>query len=124
MTPGKKKRKARGPKPGPHPSAPAPPEAVDASSAAAVVAHLSSPPPSSGSVMPAGEFKTHCLRVMEEVAEYHLDVLITKHGRPVARLVPVEDHIPDSFGGLRGTVTYGEGDLTAPDFEAWNGADS
>jgi len=77
--------------------------------------------PVAGPVMPAGEFKTHCLRVMEEVAEYHVEVLITKHGRPVARLVPVDDEIPDSFGGLRGTVGYGVADLTEPDFEAWDG---
>ena len=80
------------------------------------------PPDPSASIMPAGEFKTHCLRVMEEVAEYHVDVLITKHGRPVARLVPVEDEIPDSFGSLEGTVGYGDVDLTAPDFEVWDGS--
>ena len=82
------------------------------------------PDTSPGTVMAAGEFKTHCLRVMEEVAEYHVDVLITKHGRPVARLVPVEDHVPDSFGSLQGTVGYGEVDLAAPDFEAWHAQDS
>lgn len=77
-----------------------------------------------GTVMAAGEFKTHCLRVMEEVAEYQVDVLITKHGRPVARLVPVEDDVPDSFGSLQGTVGYGDVDLAAPDFEAWHAQDS
>ena len=38
--------------------------------------------------MPAGEFKARCLRVMEEVKKYRTPVLITKKGRPVAKLVP------------------------------------
>jgi prevent-host-death family protein len=121
MTPGKKKKKSRGTPPG---ATPAPLPATSPPSPPSPPGERSSPAPVAGSVMPAGEFKTHCLRVMEEVAEYHLDVLITKHGRPVARLVPVEDEIPDSFGSLEGTVAYGDTELTAPDFEAWNGADS
>jgi prevent-host-death family protein len=36
----------------------------------------------------ATQFKAHCLRVLDEVAETREPVVITKHGRPVARLEP------------------------------------
>lgn len=68
--------------------------------------------------IPAGEFKAHCLRLMDEVQERHSEIVITKRGRPVAKLVPVEDAPPDAFGAMRGSVRY-QGDIVAPDPEAW-----
>jgi prevent-host-death family protein len=41
--------------------------------------------------VPAGAFKQGCLRILDEVAESHQEVVITKRGRPVAKLVPVQD---------------------------------
>jgi len=38
--------------------------------------------------MPAGQFKNLCLRVLDEVENTKSPVLITKRGRPVAKLVP------------------------------------
>lgn len=38
----------------------------------------------------AAEFKTNCLKIMDEVEKSHDPVIITKRGRPVAQLVPVE----------------------------------
>jgi prevent-host-death family protein len=38
----------------------------------------------------AGAFKQGCLRILDEVAETHQEVVITKRGRPVAKLVPVK----------------------------------
>jgi prevent-host-death family protein len=40
--------------------------------------------------IPAGAFKQGCLRILDEVAESHREVVITKRGKPVARLVPVK----------------------------------
>ena len=40
--------------------------------------------------MPAGEFKAKCLKLMDEVNETGATIVITKRGRPVSRLVPVE----------------------------------
>ena len=70
----------------------------------------------------AGEFKAHCLRLMDEVRESHREIVITKHGRRVAKLVPVEDAPADSFGAMKGSVVY-EGDIVEPDPEAWERAD-
>ncbi len=36
----------------------------------------------------ASEFKAKCLRLMDEVAADGIPIVITKHGRPVTRLVP------------------------------------
>jgi prevent-host-death family protein len=70
--------------------------------------------------IPAGEFKTHCLRIMDEVSERRQPVLITKKGVPVAKLVPVENTRRDIFGCLAGVVEI-VGDVEAPvvEPEAW-----
>lgn len=47
----------------------------------------------------AGAFKAKCLAIMDEVQARHESVLITKNGKPVARLVPVEEE-PDSIFGF------------------------
>ena len=38
--------------------------------------------------LPAGQFKARCLQLMDEVSAQGTIITITKHGRPVARLVP------------------------------------
>ena len=52
--------------------------------------------------MPASEFKVHCLAVMDEVQAKRETVLITKRGKPVAKLVPVEKEKDDIFGFYKG----------------------
>ena len=39
-------------------------------------------------IMPAGKFKDVCLKTLDEVARTRSTVVITKRGRPVAKLVP------------------------------------
>ncbi len=70
--------------------------------------------------IPAGEFKTHCLRIMDEVRSRRQPVLITKKGVAVAKLVPVETVERDVFGCLAGTIEI-LGDIKAPLVEqsAW-----
>ena len=70
--------------------------------------------------MPAGQFKARCLSVMEEVKRYRTPVLITKKGRPVAKLVPADDPPGDVFGCMAGTAKI-VGDVEAPvlDAGAW-----
>lgn len=38
----------------------------------------------------ASVFKARCLALLDEVATTHRSLVITKHGVPVARLVPIE----------------------------------
>ncbi len=57
--------------------------------------------------VPAGEFKQGCLAILDEVASTHHEVVITKRGRPVARLVPMisdEQREQDVLSELRGTA--------------------
>jgi len=63
--------------------------------------------------MAAGAFKANCLAVMDEVQAKRETVVITKHGKPVAKLVPVEPQSDDIFGFLRGKVTI-TGDVVTP----------
>ncbi len=67
----------------------------------------------------AGVFKAQCLKLMDRVAETHETVTVTKRGKPVARLVPIEPE-PEHplFGYLagKGKIT---GDIVASTGETW-----
>lgn len=52
----------------------------------------------------AAEFKANCLRLMDEVAQQRRPIVITKRGKPVAKLVPVEPEPIDLFGRMAGTI--------------------
>jgi prevent-host-death family protein len=55
--------------------------------------------------VPAAEFKATCLELMDRVRETGVEYVVTKHGRPVAKLVPyVESKPRGMFGALKGTV--------------------
>jgi prevent-host-death family protein len=55
--------------------------------------------------LPAAEFKTHCLELMDRVRETGIEYVVTKHGEPVAKLVPYVAPVrPSLSGALQGTV--------------------
>jgi prevent-host-death family protein len=70
--------------------------------------------------MAAGEFKAKCLKVMDRVNKTREPVLITKKGRPVAKLVPVDPKPEDFLGCLAGMIEI-VGDIESPiePPEAW-----
>lgn len=56
--------------------------------------------------MPAGKFKALCLKLMDDVNQNHQEITITKHGKPVAKLVPITT-LPTTLsllGCLKGSV--------------------
>ncbi len=64
--------------------------------------------------IPATEFKARCLELMDRVAERRETYVITKRGKPVAKLVPLERNPKDSiFGWLRASGSI-EGDILNP----------
>ena len=67
----------------------------------------------------AGAFQAHGLGLMDEVQRTHLTYTITKRGKPVARLVPIDDVAEPIFGFLKGHATLKD-DLIAPTGERWN----
>jgi prevent-host-death family protein len=76
--------------------------------------------------MAAGKFKVHCLAVMDEVQSKRESVIITKRGKPVAKLVPVDKDgkKDDIFGFMAGKIKI-VGDIVAPAFspEDWGDLD-
>ena len=54
----------------------------------------------------AADFKARCLELMDRVRETGAEYTITKHGRPVARLVPCKPSTTRRrlFGSMKGTV--------------------
>jgi prevent-host-death family protein len=69
--------------------------------------------------VPAGEFKARCLKLMDEVRTTRRPLVITKRGKPVAKLVPVEEELQPLFGRLKGTVTI-HGDIIGPIEQDWH----
>jgi prevent-host-death family protein len=69
--------------------------------------------------VPAADFKTHCLQLIEQVRQERGEVVITRYGRPVAKLVPYEEAPVSMIGYLAGSVTE-YGDLISPIEEAWD----
>ncbi|HMP77665.1 MAG TPA: type II toxin-antitoxin system prevent-host-death family antitoxin [Kiritimatiellia bacterium] len=71
--------------------------------------------------IPAGEFKAKCLKLMDLVNEKQIEMTITKHGKAIAKLVPVEKQgnvFEQTFGSMAGTVRI-VGDITEPIDVKW-----
>ncbi len=63
----------------------------------------------------AAKFKATCLALMDEVQSKREPVLVTKNGKPVAKLVPVPTDDPDPiFGFYRGKGLIIVGDIISP----------
>jgi len=65
----------------------------------------------------AGKFKDVCLKTLDEVAKTRTPVVITKRGRPVARLFPYVT--PGPRRGLKGSIIQDVGDPFSPG-ERWD----
>jgi prevent-host-death family protein len=61
----------------------------------------------------AGWFKTHCLALMDEVQAKRETIVITKRGKPIAKLVPVGKETDDIYGFFVGKGTI-VGDVVSP----------
>jgi prevent-host-death family protein len=61
-------------------------------------------------IVKASEFKARCLELMDEVAAKGETITVTKHGKPVAELRPIERPRRGFFGRNRGRIVI-HGDL-------------
>ena len=67
----------------------------------------------------AAQFKAKCLKLIDEVAATRKPLIITKRGKPLAKLVPIEDEmLPPLFGYMKGTVQI-LGDIVNVPHDAW-----
>ncbi len=72
----------------------------------------------------AGQFKAHCLRLMEKVARTGNPIVVTKRGRPLVRIVPSADREWDEAAWReRGRATLdvvgSDEDIVRPTGERW-----
>ena len=66
----------------------------------------------------AGEFKAKCLSLLDDVALTGRELIVTKRGKPVAKLVPVTKTENPS---LLASIVW-EGDILSPIAEDWDAA--
>jgi hypothetical protein len=64
----------------------------------------------------AGRFKAGCLALIDDVAATRREIVITKRGKPLARLVPLETGATEPGVGL---IEY-QGDLVSPVDAEWD----
>jgi len=69
----------------------------------------------------AAEFKARCLTLMDDVNSTRETLVITKRGKPVAKLVPAVKEPRDFIGRLKRVIEI-VGDLDADTPEAWESA--
>lgn len=69
--------------------------------------------------MAAAKFKEQCLSVLDHLGRE--GIVVTKHGRPVARVVPIETASADLIGALRGKIRV-KGDITSTGIP-WDASD-
>jgi prevent-host-death family protein len=67
----------------------------------------------------AGEFKTHCLKLMDLAHNKGETVIITKRGIPVAKLVPFNEKPVPLYGFMAGSLEI-EKDIIEPIDEVWD----
>ena len=74
--------------------------------------------PNGPRIIKASEFKARCLKLMDEVNETGEEIIVTKNGRPTARLVPYRPTSGTWFGADRDIIQI-LGDLDEPLDAVW-----
>jgi prevent-host-death family protein len=69
--------------------------------------------------IPAAAFKAECLKLMDEVARTGKPIVITKHGKPVAQLIPMPPEAESLFGYMKNTLVI-KGDIVSSTEESWS----
>lgn len=68
--------------------------------------------------IPAGEFKAKCLKLLDRVSEGRESLVVTKHGKPVAQVIPMPAQ-EDIVGSMKGSVLW-MGDIISPIDIEWD----
>lgn len=67
----------------------------------------------------AAQAKTHLLRLIDEVSRDGIPVVISKRGKPLVQIAPLDTPpLDDPFGCMKGTVTI-TGDIIGPEPDMW-----
>jgi prevent-host-death family protein len=65
-----------------------------------------------------GKFKAFCLSILTAVHEKKETYVLTKHGKPIARVVPYSAEEPSSSNSLKDSIVF-EKDLVGPVGDVW-----
>jgi len=68
--------------------------------------------------IPASQLKIRCLALLDEVHKNRCEIVITKRGKPVAKLIPIDEQPNSFFGSMTGTMEI-TGDIISPIDEVW-----
>ena len=66
----------------------------------------------------AGAFKAKCLSLLDDVEKRHIQLIITKHGKSVAILMPIENKKFSLYGCMKNSVVF-KTDIVAGTGEKW-----
>ncbi len=77
-----------------------------------------SQPAAASRTVTANEFKVKCLKLMNEVAESGEEIVITKNGKPVAKLTPYRERPEFTFGRYRDNIVIHD-DIVSPMPPEW-----
>ena len=69
-------------------------------------------------IIKASEFKAKCLHLMDVVNETNEEIIITKNGKPVSRLLPYKKQVPSLFGLDKARI-HSSDDLIEADDSQW-----
>jgi prevent-host-death family protein len=70
----------------------------------------------------ASEFKARCLKLMDEVQETGEEIVITKNGKPVSKLVPYRVRASTLIGLHAGKISSGDEDIFSTG-EVWDASE-
>ncbi len=72
-------------------------------------------------ILSASTFKAHCLEFLEKTRSQKMEYIVTKRGKPMAKLIPIpeENHPSFMFGGMQDSITI-KGNILSPIDVAWD----
>lgn len=68
--------------------------------------------------IPVAEFEAHCLALLDEVRDQQEEIVVTKRGKPVAKVVPMPE--PQEWRHLKGSLLWQADDIISPIDEVWD----
>ena len=66
----------------------------------------------------ASDFKVHCLSIIETISRNHEPVIVTRYGKPIVKIEPVNSEKDTSDKPLKGKAIF-IGDIISPVDEEW-----
>ena len=72
-------------------------------------------------IIPIHALKTQCYQLAQQVSHEHIHLIVTKHGKPILRILPYEHPSQHGLNGLKGTAIWKD-DLIDPIHQVWDAA--